>query len=76
MAYDEGVAERIREMLGGHASGSEMRSFGGLSFLLNGNMSCGVLDDELVVRVGSDAYLTRMPLLNSTPGLWTSPADP
>ncbi len=56
MAYDEGVAERIRDVLGGHTGVSEQRSFGGLSFLLNGNMCCGVLNDELVVRVGPDAY--------------------
>ena len=56
MPYDEGVADRIRSVLGGHAGISEMRSFGGLSFLLNGNMCCGVLNDELVVRGGPDAY--------------------
>ena len=56
MPYDEGVADRIRTVLTGHAAISEMRSFGGLSFLLNGNMGCGVLTDELVVRVGPDAY--------------------
>ncbi|MDA1256897.1 MAG: TfoX/Sxy family protein [Chloroflexi bacterium] len=56
MAYDERVAERVRETLSGHAGISEQRSFGGISFLLNGNMSCGVLNDELVVRVGPDAY--------------------
>lgn len=56
MAYDEGVAERVRTALDGHAGVSEQRSFGGLSFLLNGNMCCGVLNDELVVRVGPDAY--------------------
>ena len=56
MPYEEGVAERIRAVLGGHAGVSEQRSFGGLSFLLNGNMCCGVLKDELVVRVGHDAY--------------------
>jgi len=56
MPYDEGLAERIRGGLGGHAGISEMRSFGGLWFLLNGNMSCGVLNDEYVVRVGPGAY--------------------
>jgi hypothetical protein len=54
-------------MLGGHAGGSEMRSFGGLSFLLNGNMSCGVLDDELVVRVGPDAYEDAVTQLHARP---------
>ncbi|MCH8817511.1 MAG: TfoX/Sxy family protein [Chloroflexi bacterium] len=56
MAYNEGVVERVRALLGGRAGVSEQRSFGGLSFLLNGNMYCGVLNDELVVRVGRDAY--------------------
>ena len=56
MAYDEGVVERVRALLGGRTGVSEQRSFGGLSFLLNGNMCCGVLNDELVVHVGRDAY--------------------
>ena len=56
MTYDEGVAERVRTVLDGQTGISEQRSFGGLSFLLNRNMCCGVLNDELVVRVGSKAY--------------------
>ena len=56
MAYDEGVVERVRELLDGHAWVSERNMFGGLAFLLNGNMILGVLGDELVVRVGPDAY--------------------
>ena len=56
MAHNEGVAERVRTVLDGQTGISEQRSFGGLSFLLNRNMCCGVLNDELVVRVGLDAY--------------------
>ena len=56
MTYDEGVAERVRTVLDGQTGISEQRSFGGLSILLNRNMCCGVLNDELVVRVGSNAY--------------------
>ncbi|MFP6594575.1 MAG: TfoX/Sxy family protein [Dehalococcoidia bacterium] len=56
MAYDEGVVERVRELLDGHAWVSERSMFVGLAFLLNGNMILGVLGDELVVRVGPDAY--------------------
>ena len=56
MTYDEGVVERVRTVLDGQTGISEQRSFGGLSFLLNRNMCCGVLNDELVVRVGPDAY--------------------
>ena len=56
MACDEGVAERVRTVLDRRTGISEQRSFGGLSFLLNRNMCCGVLNDELAVRVGPDAY--------------------
>jgi hypothetical protein len=56
MAYDEGLAERIRGLLADEAGVSEKRMFGGLCFLLRGNMCLGVVKDELMVRVGSDAY--------------------
>ncbi|WP_327255847.1 TfoX/Sxy family protein [Streptomyces sp. NBC_01244] len=54
MAYDEGLAERIREQLGERTGLTEKRMFGGLSFLLDGNMTVGVVGDELIARVGSD----------------------
>jgi TfoX/Sxy family transcriptional regulator of competence genes len=56
MAYDEGLAQRVRELLAGRAGVSEKRMFGGLAFLLHGNMCVGVLRDNLMVRVGPDAY--------------------
>ncbi len=56
MPYDEGAAERVRTVPAGHAGVSEQRMFGGLAFLWNGNVACGVLDYELVVRVAPDAY--------------------
>jgi len=52
MVYDEGLAERIRSMLTEEAGVSEKRMFGGLAFLIGGNMSVGVVKDELMVRVG------------------------
>jgi hypothetical protein len=60
MAYDEALAERVRALLGPHAGSgdpalAECAMFGGLSFLLGGNVACGVLGGELVVRVGPDA---------------------
>lgn len=63
MAYDEGLAQRVREMLAERAGISEKRMFGGLAFLLRGNMCVGILKDSLMVRVGSDAYpdLVRQP---------------
>lgn len=56
MAYDEGLAQRIREAVEERPEISEKRMFGGLCFLLAGNMCFGVVADELMVRVGPDAY--------------------
>lgn len=55
MSFDEGLAERVRALLGNDAKVSERRMFGGLAFLYQGNMACGILGDELMVRVGPDA---------------------
>lgn len=52
MAYDENLAERIRRAVARRKRVTEKRMFGGLAFLLGGRMFCGVLDDDLVVRVG------------------------
>ena len=61
MAYDEGLAQRIREAIdelppGERERSSEKKMFGGLCFLLGGNMAAGIVGDELMVRVGPDAY--------------------
>ncbi|WBO61986.1 TfoX/Sxy family protein [Streptomyces camelliae] len=55
MAYDEGLAERIRERLGDDPGITEKRMFGGIAFLCRGNMAVGVTGDDLMVRVGPDA---------------------
>jgi TfoX/Sxy family transcriptional regulator of competence genes len=52
MAFDEGLAERIRERLSADPAITEKRMFGGLAFLHRGNMAVGVLGDGLLVRVG------------------------
>jgi TfoX/Sxy family transcriptional regulator of competence genes len=54
MAFDERLADRIRNSLGKRDGLSEKRMFGGLAFLLNGNMCCGVHEQELIVRVGPE----------------------
>ncbi len=56
MAFDEGLAQRIRECLEDEPGLSERRMFGGLAFLFQGNLGCGVVGDSLMVRVGPDAY--------------------
>ncbi|WP_351230937.1 TfoX/Sxy family protein [Streptomyces sp. NPDC002133] len=55
MAYDEGLAQRIRQHLGAQDDITEKRMFGGLSFLCHGNMAVGVVGDEMIVRVGPDS---------------------
>ena len=56
MPFDEGLAQRIRETLEHRGGISEKKMFGGLCFMLNGNMVAGVVAHELMVRVGKDAY--------------------
>ena len=56
MAYDEGLAQRIRDLLDDRDDVSERKMFGGLCFMVGGNMSCGVVGDELMLRVGKDGY--------------------
>lgn len=57
MAYDEKLADRVREVLKRRRGVTEKKMFGGLSFLVNGHMSCGIVGDDLMVRVGPDAYV-------------------
>lgn len=59
MAFDEGLAERIRERLVRRKNIQEKKMFGGVGFLLNGNLLVGVMEDSLIVRLdpaeGEDA---------------------
>ncbi len=56
MAYDETLATRVRSLLAEQAGVSERKMFGGLAFMVRGHMVCGVLDTDLIVRVGPEAY--------------------
>ena len=56
MAYNEHLAGRIREVLADRKDLTEKKMFGGLSFILGGNMYCGIVGDDLVVRVGPDSH--------------------
>jgi TfoX/Sxy family transcriptional regulator of competence genes len=55
VAFDEVLAGRIREVLSGTEGLAEKRMFGGLAFLLNGNMCCGVHGEEVILRVDPDS---------------------
>ena len=56
MAFSEALAERIRQQLARRKNVEEKKMFGGVGFLLNGNMLVGVLKDSLIVRLGPDDY--------------------
>jgi TfoX/Sxy family transcriptional regulator of competence genes len=54
VSYDEDLARRVRAALDTQPAVEEKRMFGGLTFMVGGQMCCGVLRDELVVRVGAE----------------------
>ena len=56
MAYDEGLAQRIRELLEGRPDVEEKKMFGGLCFMVSHHMSCGIVKDTLMARVGPNNY--------------------
>jgi hypothetical protein len=56
LAYDEGLEQRVLDLLAGRSDLESKRMFGGVGFMIGGNMACGVHDDRLIVRVGPDAY--------------------
>src|SRR4051794_38377510 len=51
MAYDEVLAERVRELITLRGDITERKMFGGIAWMLGGNMACGVIGDELIVRL-------------------------
>lgn len=63
MAYDEGLAERVRGILDDRDDVSEKKMFGGIAFMVRGHMCVGIVKDDLMVRVGPEAHehLIRQP---------------
>lgn len=56
MAYDEKLVQRIRVLLKGKRGVIEKKMFGGVAIMRNGRMCCGVLNVDLVARIGADRY--------------------
>jgi TfoX/Sxy family transcriptional regulator of competence genes len=56
MAYDENLAQRVRTMLRRRKSVTEKKMFGGLAFMVQGHMCCGIVKNRLLVRVGPDQH--------------------
>ncbi len=51
MAFDEQLADRVRDLIVGHGEVSERKMFGGIGFMVSGNMAVGVIGEELIVRL-------------------------
>ncbi len=60
MAYDEGLAERVRVVLATEPAIDERKMFGGLAFMARGNMCCGIIGGSLLVRVAREDYETML----------------
>ena len=56
MAYDRGLAERMRDCLRSRGAITEKKMFGGLAFIHRGYMFCGIVGSELMARVGPEAH--------------------
>lgn len=56
MAYDEALAQRVRETLHGTRGVTERRMFGGIAFMLRGHMFVGISEGSLMARVGPQNY--------------------
>ena len=56
MPYDETIAARVRKAYGAQRRVVEKKMFGGIAFMVAGHMSCGVVGDTLMVRVGPELY--------------------
>ncbi len=71
MAFDQGLADRLRETLFDQPGLSEKRMFGSLCFLLDGNICAGVSRDRLIARVPIELYEEKL----SEPGVGKFPND-
>lgn len=63
MAYNLELADRVQLIIAQYTALDPRRMFGGIGFMINGNMACGVIDNYLIVRVGPDLYdqMLKMP---------------
>jgi hypothetical protein len=60
MAYDRGLADRVRSILERRAGFSERQMFGGIAFMINGHMCCGVMKTDLMLRLAPEAVVSGL----------------
>jgi TfoX/Sxy family transcriptional regulator of competence genes len=66
VGFDERLAQRIRRALSDTPGVTERKMFGGIAFMVHGNMCCGIIDDRFIVRVGRDAYEESLTLKHAS----------
>ncbi|MDE9449068.1 TfoX/Sxy family protein [Aliiroseovarius sp. Z3] len=71
MAYDEGLYELLKDDLAERQGLVEKRMFGGIAFMLNGNMLCGVHKDGAMYRVGKDNEAAALAVPGAKPMAFT-----
>ena len=71
MAYDEGLATLLREDLADEPGITEKRMFGGLAFLLNGHMVCGIHSGGGMFRVGKPNEAAALAIEGAGPMMFT-----
>ena len=67
MVYNEQLASKVRALVAGRKGWTEKKMFGGVAFMFNGKMCCGVIKDDLLVRVGPVQNDKALALPNSRP---------
>ena len=72
VAYSEELAARIRDVVGARDGVTERRMFGGIAWMVNGNMACGTLGEDLMVRLDREDA-ERALRASRTSARWTSP---
>jgi len=73
VAYDEDLADRVRARLGAEPGLTERKMFGGIAWMLEGNMAVGLISTGLLVRLGPDADAAAGEPHASVPMMGTRP---
>lgn len=60
MPFDEVLASRVRALVHDNPDVTERKMFGGLAFLLRGQMCCGIVGSDLMVRIGAGDYASAL----------------
>jgi len=71
VAFDEGLSERIRDIVDGDADVTERRMFGGLAFMVRSHMLVAIIGETLVVRTGPDLHRDALARPHAGPMMFT-----